>query len=200
MISKSIYPFKIGNFQCWTLYDGIFWLRKPAKIFFANAPQDQLAKALQEHGIAIAEWREYLSPFTCLLIQTDHHFILVDTGIGTGVTVGTGKLMDCLSMIGIAPEQIDIVLITHGHGDHIGGNTNAEGTPNFPNAKFIHPIHFIHPEWLTDFEKDGNQAVATRPQILKRAADEKTLVLSFPFPGLGHINQADSGWEWQPLD
>ena len=42
-----------------------------------------------------------------------------------------------LKALGIAPEDIDTVILTHVHPDHIGGNTDSEGKPTFPNARYV---------------------------------------------------------------
>jgi glyoxylase-like metal-dependent hydrolase (beta-lactamase superfamily II) len=50
---------------------------------------------------------------------------------------GTGKLIPNLRAEGIPPGDIDTVILTHGHGDHVGGNTTGEGKPAFPNARYV---------------------------------------------------------------
>jgi len=62
--------------------------------------------------------------------------VLVDTGAG-GLAPTTGRLLPNLQAEGIAPEDIDTVVLTHGHPDHIGGNTNADGRPAFPNTRYV---------------------------------------------------------------
>ena len=47
------------------------------------------------------------------------------------------KLLQNLQAEGIAREEIDTVILTHGHPDHIGGNTDNDGKPVFPNARFV---------------------------------------------------------------
>jgi len=64
------------------------------------------------------------------------HLVLVDTGAG-GLAPTTGRLLPNLQAEGIAPEDIDTVVLTHGHPDHIGGNTNADGKPAFPNTRYV---------------------------------------------------------------
>jgi glyoxylase-like metal-dependent hydrolase (beta-lactamase superfamily II) len=91
---------------------------------------------LREHKIRLEEWAEWTSPYICLLINTGRHRVLVDTGAG-GLAPTTGKLILNLKAEGVAPEDIDRVILTHGHPDHIGGNLDSEGKPAFPNARFV---------------------------------------------------------------
>ena len=70
------------------------------------------------------------------MVNTDEHRLLVDTGAG-GLELSTGKLVKNLRAAGIVPEDIDMVIITHAHPDHIGGNTDIEGRLAFPNAKYV---------------------------------------------------------------
>lgn len=69
------------------------------------------------------------------LIRTPEKNILMDAGFGR-------KLFDNLQTLGIKPEQIDIILITHMHGDHIGGLLR-DGESAFPNAK----LYVAKPEY-----------------------------------------------------
>jgi glyoxylase-like metal-dependent hydrolase (beta-lactamase superfamily II) len=62
--------------------------------------------------------------------------VLVDTG-ADGLAPSTGKLVQNLKAVGIAPEHIDTVILTHGHPDHIGGNTDSEGKLTFPDARYV---------------------------------------------------------------
>lgn len=72
----------------------------------------------------------------CSLLQADGVTVLVDTGIGPG----DESLMSELNRAGVSPSQIDIVVFTHLHGDHIGWNIDREtGAPMFPNATYWIP-------------------------------------------------------------
>lgn len=88
----------------------------------------------------------------CLYIETNGKKILVDTGLGTklddkgranwGLTYPHGDLLAGLARLGIAPQAIDLVINTHLHADHCGGNTRYadEGNriiPTFPNATYV---------------------------------------------------------------
>ena len=84
-----------------------------------------------------------------LLVRTQNKYILVETGNGTqwtaklrdiyGIQEGD-PLVDNLGSQGVGPDQIDLVINTHLHFDHAGGNTklvNDKTVPTFPNAKYI---------------------------------------------------------------
>jgi len=130
------YRFKAGNFECIVVSDGTFAYPHPAQIFFANAPKEHLGEALRKHNIVLKQWEQYVSPYSSLMINTGQHRVLVDTGAG-GFAPTTGKLISNLRAEGIAPKDIDVVILTHGHPDHIGGNIDAEGKPAFPNARYV---------------------------------------------------------------
>jgi glyoxylase-like metal-dependent hydrolase (beta-lactamase superfamily II) len=71
-----------------------------------------------------------------VVIDTGKNRVLVDTG-GDGLDPKTGKLLQNLQAEEITPGDIDTVILTHGHPDHIGGNMVSEGRPAFPNARFV---------------------------------------------------------------
>ena len=91
---------------------------------------------LREYKIQPEHWTGWISPYICLLISNDKHKVLVDTG-ADGLSPTTGKLLQNLQAEGISPRDIDTVILTHGHPDHIGGNTTSEGKLTFPNARFV---------------------------------------------------------------
>src|SRR4030042_3818003 len=73
----------------------------------------------------------------CLFVKAGKHSILIDTGWGTRLQVNTGKLVHVLEAEGIKRREIGTVINSHGHPDHIGGNTDAGLKPAFPNARYI---------------------------------------------------------------
>ena len=135
-ISNESYRFKIGTFECVVVSDGTFTYHHPAKIFFANAQKERLEQVLSEHNLNLKQWDQYISPYSSLAINTGQQIVLVDTGAGS-LAPTTGKLMSNLQAEKISPEQIETVILTHGHPDHIGGNITEVGKPAFPNARYV---------------------------------------------------------------
>ena len=139
-MSTEVYHFKVGAFECMAVSDGTLTYTPPtfpppATLLFSNAPRGDLEHTLRQHNIQPEHWAEWISQYICLLVNTGEHRVLVDTG-ADGLDPNTGKLLQNLQAEGIAPEDIDMVILTHCHPDHIGGNTLDNGKPAFPNARF----------------------------------------------------------------
>ena len=105
-------------------------------------------------------WDEYISPYPSLLISAGGHRVLVDTGAGS-LHPTTGKLIPNLRVEGVAPEDIDTVILTHCHRDHIGGTIDGEGRSAFPNARYL----MWRDEWefWTATEPDWGSAQLAQP-------------------------------------
>ena len=101
--------------------------------FFPMVKQEELNQTFGQYGYS----RHGIMEVMCLLVKAEKHLILVDTGWGVQSQVDTGKLVQILESEGIRRQEIDMVINSHGHPDHIGGNTDAEGKPTFPNARYI---------------------------------------------------------------
>ena len=122
------YRFNIGDFQCVALNDGN--IIGNAAMLFANAPQEELRQVLQHYDLK----PDHLpSTWTCLLVETPTNVVLVDTGLGTGGEYG-GQLLPLLQEEGFQPQDIDTVILTHAHADHIGGCVDKAGRLTFPEA------------------------------------------------------------------
>jgi glyoxylase-like metal-dependent hydrolase (beta-lactamase superfamily II) len=131
-MNSETYRFKVGTFDCLiAVSDGTFTY--PAPMLFANAPEERLLQELPAYSPSPAQ---VTTPYTCLLVDTGGHRVLVDTGAGA-MAPSTGRLLDNLRAEGIMPEDIDTVILTHGHADHIGGTTTTGGGLAFPNARYV---------------------------------------------------------------
>ncbi len=140
-MNGEVHRFKVGSFDCMAVSDGTHTYAPPtfpppATLLFVNAPRRRLGQVLREHNLHPEQWAEWISPYICLLVNTGKHRVLVDTG-ADGLAPSTGRLLKNLQAEGISPEDIDTVILTHGHPDHIGGNTDAEGKPAFPKARYV---------------------------------------------------------------
>ena len=88
-----------------------------------------------------------------LVINTGNQLVLFDTGLGSLNIFGptTGKLLNNLKQAGIDPKDIDAVVMSHAHIDHLGGNVADNGSVNFPNAQFY--ITQADHDFWTDYSK-----------------------------------------------
>lgn len=90
---------------------------------------------------------DMLTAVNTFLFEAGGRLVLVDAGAGTSLGPGTGHLVDNLSAAGVAAAEIDDVLITHLHPDHVFGLLTPAGEPTFPNAT----VHIAQPDatyWL----------------------------------------------------
>ena len=73
-----------------------------------------------------------------MVVNTGAKLVLIDSGSGPGSRqTGTGRLPDNLAAAGIDPKNIDVVIISHFHGDHISGLRTADGALAFANAEIM---------------------------------------------------------------
>ena len=129
-MDSDSYRFQVGTFQCSCISDGTF--DYPPEDFVAAVPTERFQEELQARHLPTDH---ITSPYTSLLIDTGSHKVLIDTGAGFAPT--NGHLLENLRAAGVAPTDIDTVILTHGHADHIGGNLDAEARPAFPNARYV---------------------------------------------------------------
>jgi glyoxylase-like metal-dependent hydrolase (beta-lactamase superfamily II) len=130
-MTGEAFRFKVGAFDCILLNDG--YHEYYIETLFSNADRDDLESALRA-----GDWPldRVLSPYASLHVDTGEHHVLVDTGAGDYFTT-TGKLPGNLRGAGVDPEEIDMVVITHAHADHMGGLLTEDGTPTYPNARVV---------------------------------------------------------------
>jgi glyoxylase-like metal-dependent hydrolase (beta-lactamase superfamily II) len=137
--APGYYRFRLGAYELTALYDGI-WNRPLDEKFVRNAPLADVTQALADHFLPT----DVLPlPFTALLVNTGERLVLIDTGSGGQMSPTAGSLTDNLAAAGVAVGQIDTILISHFHPDHINGLRSKDGALVFPNAEIKVPA----PEW-----------------------------------------------------
>lgn len=136
---------KVGDVEVVSLIDGI--ARRPlGEEFVKNAPIAEVRALLASQNLPT----DYIDvPFTPFLVIAGGRRILMDTGLGEFGGPTTGKLLENLRAAGVQPGDIDTVLITHYHGDHINGLRNKAGEFVFPKAKVLVPAP-EHAFWMDD--------------------------------------------------
>ena len=131
----GIYRYRIGSYELTALYDGI-WYRPIGKDFIRNAPFAEVEHALDA---AFMPHDKLTTPFTTLIVNTGQKLVLLDTGTGGQIAPTAGMIVDNLAAAGIAPKDVDQIVISHFHPDHINGIKDKDNNLNFPNAEIMVP-------------------------------------------------------------
>ncbi len=135
----GVYRYKMGDYEIIQLMDGARTFPMPDK-FVVNVSKDEAIKAAMA---AYMPEGKVTIPFSPMLVNTGSKLVAIDTGNGLGANAASkgavGQARLNMEAAGIDPKQVDIVVISHFHGDHIGGLKNADGGPAFPNAEIKVP-------------------------------------------------------------
>jgi glyoxylase-like metal-dependent hydrolase (beta-lactamase superfamily II) len=132
-------PIRIGQLQVWTLRDGQLTLQ-------ASYLKDIEAAEAQR---LLGGQTTALTPVNAYLVKVEGKLVLVDTGLGQTPGEDAGHLLTQLAGTSMRPEDIDVVVITHYHFDHIQGLLKADGSRAFPKAQLRVPLE-EHTYWMQD--------------------------------------------------
>ena len=125
--SASFNRFVLGDFEVTTVLAGTRSVEGPQGIFGMNVSEEEFNAASEANFIPTDKVQFFFNP---TVVNTGEELVLFDTGLSPeAITAAIGAA-------GYAPEDVDVVVITHMHGDHIGGLTGDAGT-TFPNARYI---------------------------------------------------------------
>jgi len=128
------YRFPLGDAEVTVVSDGPLPLGPP-KGTFIGVPDEEVRKMLADNFLSTDNVvLEQNSP----LVNTGDKLILFDTGLGSAKFFGptTGRQQKSMKEAGIKPEDVDAVVFSHAHPDHIGGVVDGSGKVLFPNAQF----------------------------------------------------------------
>ena len=129
--NATTYRFRIGGLRAVAVSDG--QARFPAYPAYApNAEEAEVRAALREHGL---DEREHLLNATSLLLLAPSGAVLLDAGAGSALGPGFGLLPAGLRSLGLTPDDVATVHVTHAHLDHVGGLVDDDGQAVFRTAR-----------------------------------------------------------------
>lgn len=186
-MASRIHRFFVGDLECIVVLD--MQRKTDVSGVFPHIDPDALAQATLAQGNSVES-----VPFcyTPMLIRIGAQWLMLDTG--NPPSQPEAYLRTGLHDVGITPQDIDIVMITHCHGDHIGGLINESGMLTYPNARYL----MAREEWdgwmNVDFlVKMGAEYAAFMRSLLLPIQDRLTLfdgemeiapgVFTLPMPG-----------------
>jgi len=154
---------QIGDFLVSALSDGTM----SASLDLLSGIETAEAAAIQDNAQIAEPGNIHINGY---LIQGRGRTILVDAGAGGLNNIG-GQLRESLAAAAISPDDVDTVLLTHAHPDHIGGLLDAEGQPVFQQAElYLHPLEAAY--WQDDEQrKRANERGQRNFTLVRRTVD-----------------------------
>lgn len=128
--------FRLGGFEVTNLLDASAMIDGPWPIVGENRPATEVEALMAANLLPEKRFRPGFSP---TLVNTGRELVLFDAGNGANGFVpppAGGWLVKSLASAGYTPDQIDVVVITHAHPDHVGG-LMTEGKSTFPKARYV---------------------------------------------------------------
>ena len=132
--APSFFRYRVGDIQVTAIHDGIF--SRSSEGLVPNAPPGALQEALTD---LFQTPDRLMVTFTALVVNTGGKLLLIDTGNGDLGASTNGMLMANFRAAGFDPANVDTVIFSHFHGDHINGFRRKDGTAVFPNAEIKVP-------------------------------------------------------------
>lgn len=154
----GFYRFMVGDIEVTLVHDGAA-TRPLAEGFVKNAELSSVQGAL---AAAFQPTDTLTVPFTATVLNTGGRLVMIDAGNGDMGSAGTGRWMEHLRASGYAPEQVDTIVVSHFHGDHIQGIRAKDGSARFANATVMVP----EAEWA--FWMDDGQ-MSRAPEAMRPA-------------------------------
>ncbi|MBC3945931.1 MBL fold metallo-hydrolase [Erwinia persicina] len=170
---------QIGDFLVSALSDGTM----SASLDLLSGIETAEAAAIQDNAQIAEPGNIHINGY---LIQGRGRTILVDAGAGGLNNIG-GQLRESLAAAAISPDDVDTVLLTHAHPDHIGGLLDAEGQPVFQQADlYLHPLEAAY--WQDDEQrKRANERGQRNFTLVRRTVDAYALKLQLT--GKGEVTE-----------
>jgi glyoxylase-like metal-dependent hydrolase (beta-lactamase superfamily II) len=180
----------IGGIEVVSLLDGVGDLDDHDILDTRYGPSDPVwdpYRPLYPAVFAAHGWRLHVR---ATMLRVNGQTILVDTGVGGPTSPAMswypapGQLMGSLAGTGTSPDEVEVVVMTHVHDDHIGGTVTAEGELAFPNARYV--INRIELEWLQDRAREAGEEQAIWDRLVA------------PLKSRGVLQAVDGAYEVTP--
>jgi glyoxylase-like metal-dependent hydrolase (beta-lactamase superfamily II) len=187
--APGFYRYKVGTHEVTVVTDGSSTFPLP-DTFVVNKKKDEVNAAL---GAVFMDKDKMTIPYSPIVVNTGAKLVVLDTGTGEANferSKGTaGQFQNNLKAAGIDRNAVDVVVISHFHGDHINGLLMADNKPAFPNAEIMVPAA----EWKY-FMDDGEMAKQTTDRMKGVFAGARKV-----FDAFGRkVTQYDAGKEVAP--
>lgn len=128
------YRFQVGDIAATVLSDGV--IGGPPSVYAGDAPEAELADVLRRAFLPTDFMTLNLNT---LLLEIGGRRVLLEAGAGSTMGPNGGRVFDHLGAIGLSAADIDVVVISHTHPDHVGNLRAADGGPAFPRATIMAP-------------------------------------------------------------
>ena len=133
--TPEIRSFQLGDWPAYVIHDGTLPSPTLQPFFLPEASPQELATLLADQFLSPDNW---VMSVNVLVLRTPQGVVLVDSGMGVGVTPTTGRLKRGLEVLGIAPDQVKAIVLSHAHPDHAGGTIqHPQGQLAFPQARIF---------------------------------------------------------------
>ncbi len=168
----SVYELKVGDIECAVLQEGVVKMTAEDVIArYPNAEPDAIAAAIAAQPPS--------GSLNLLYLQSAGSHILADVGFGeTPGPPDMGGVLRGLTSLGISATEIDIIHLTHFHGDHISGLVDADGATAYPNARYV-TTQSEWDEWMSRWKASDTPRDRHRLQLISGIAER----VSFVEPG-----------------
>lgn len=128
--APAFHRMRVGDALVTALGDGHLMLNHQA---LPNASEEEVAQALRASFLPADA---YAAPVNAYLVETGDRTILIDSGGSPQMAPTLGNLDDNLAAAGVSPQDVDTILLTHMHPDHVG-HLVQDGAATFPNAELM---------------------------------------------------------------
>jgi glyoxylase-like metal-dependent hydrolase (beta-lactamase superfamily II) len=156
------YRFMVGDIAATVLSDGV--IGGPPTVYAGDAPEQELQQVLRNAFLPTDFMTLNLN---VLLLEVGGRRVLLEAGAGATMGPNGGRLFENLRAIGLSAEDIDVIVISHTHPDHVGNLRNAEGGPAFPRATVMVP----RADWAFFVEQDPDLSyMPVPPEFQQRFA------------------------------